>query len=133
MAQLKEQGRALSYAALEAFRLMQNGCEYDRLLLPSRAQVQNVHHQLSVGGESMITHPRYSAQHDFVDLDSQVILEHVLDRLNWPGVSPEKIAGAPAAVAELPPFCIDIGTHSYSGDSCFINLQKSGCVYSAFS
>ncbi len=42
MAQLEEQGRALSYAALEAFRLMQNGCEYDRRLLPSRTQVQNI-------------------------------------------------------------------------------------------
>ncbi len=75
MAQLKEQGRALSYAALEAFRLMQNGCEYDRLLLPSRAQVQNVHHQLSVGGEYMITHPRYSAQHDFVDYEMCFIVK----------------------------------------------------------
>jgi hypothetical protein len=50
MAQLEEQGRALSYAALETFRLIQqSGCEYDRRLLPSRTQVQNVHHHLSVG------------------------------------------------------------------------------------
>lgn len=105
VAQLEDQSRSISYTAIETFRSIEQGEEHVRKLVPSRSAVQKLHAELSAGGENVVTHPRYSPQHDFVDLDAHCIVETALDRLQWPGIPAD--TASPDQVAQLPAFCVD--------------------------